>query len=89
MKLKFNPNLDYQQQAIQSTLTLFDGLSSEGDAYAEHGIANTLDIHPEKMLANLHKVQGQNFIEKSASLLDDKDAYPFPNFSLEMNQYFH
>ncbi|MCR9981931.1 DEAD/DEAH box helicase family protein [Vibrio alginolyticus] len=84
MKLKFNPNLDYQQQAIQSTLTLFDGLSSDGDTYVEHGIANTLDLNPEKMLANLHKVQEQNFIEKSASLLDDNDVYPFPNFSVEM-----
>ena len=84
MKLKFNPNLDYQQHAIQSTLTLFDGLSSDGDAYVEHGIANTLGIIPEKLLANLNKIQEQNFIEKSASLLDDNDVYPFPNFSVEM-----
>lgn len=84
MKLKFNPNLDYQQQAIQSTLTLFEGLSNEGNVYVEHGIANTLDINPEKMLANLNKAQEQNFIEKSASLFDDNDVYSFPNFSIEM-----
>lgn len=84
MKLKFNPDLEHQQQAIQSTLTLFDGLNSNGDAYVEHGIANTLEMDPAKILANLNKIQEHNFIEKSASLLDDHDIYPFPNFSIEM-----
>lgn len=33
MKLKFNPNLDYQQDAITSTLDVFDGLAVDGEAY--------------------------------------------------------
>lgn len=88
MKLKFNPNLDYQQDAIESTLAVFDGLSSAGEAYRERGIANVLDLNPDTLLTNLHKVQEQRYIEKSASLFDCSDGkpdeYPFPNFSVEM-----
>lgn len=84
MKLKFNPSLDYQQDAIESTLSLFEGLSASGEAYRERGIANVLDINPDTLLRNLHKVQEQNFIEKAASLFDADDEYPFPNFSVEM-----
>ncbi|MBN1008292.1 DEAD/DEAH box helicase family protein [Amphritea pacifica] len=83
MKLKFNPSLDYQQDAIESTLTLFEGLSVSGQAYRERGIANTLDLNPDQLLANLQRVQERNFIEKSARLSADDD-YPFANFSVEM-----
>tara|TARA_R110001599_G_scaffold348751_1_gene576302 strand:- start:8517 stop:11480 length:2964 start_codon:yes stop_codon:yes gene_type:complete len=84
MKLKFNPNLDYQQDAIESTLSVFDGLSTAGEPYRKLGIANTLALDPDKLLDNLHRVQEQNFIEKSASLFEGEDDYPFPNFSVEM-----
>ncbi len=84
MKLKFNPNLDYQQDAIESTLSVFDGLSTAGEPYRKLGIANTLTLDPDKLLDNLHRVQEQNFIEKSASLFEAGDDYPFPNFSVEM-----
>lgn len=84
MKLKFNPDLDYQQDAIESTMAIFQGLGADGDAYVERGIANTLYVDPDKILKNLHQVQEQNFIEKNASLFDEDDVYPFPNFSIEM-----
>lgn len=84
MKLKFNPILDYQQDAIAATLAVFDGLSAEGEAYREKGIANTLVMDADKMLANLHQVQERSFIEKSAGLFAEHDDYPFPNFSVEM-----
>lgn len=84
MKLKFNPHLDYQQDAIESTLAVFDGLSREGEAYREKGIANTLDLNQQKLLGNLQQVQERHFIEKAASLFGEGDAYPFPNFSVEM-----
>ncbi|MBE0508396.1 MAG: DEAD/DEAH box helicase family protein [Marinospirillum sp.] len=84
MKLKFNPGLDYQQDAIQSTLAVFDELSTEGEAFRHLGIANTLSLNPDKLLFNLHRVQEQNFIEKTASLFEAEDDYPFPNFSVEM-----
>lgn len=84
MKLKFNPSLDYQQDALEATLNVFEGLSSAGEAYRERGIANVLDLNPDTLLANLHKVQEQNYIEKSPSLYAEVDEYPFPNFSVEM-----
>ncbi len=84
MKLKFNPNLDYQRNAIESTLALFEGLSVSGDAYRERGIANVLELNPEALLRNLQRVQEQNHIEKVASLFTDENDYPFPNFSIEM-----
>lgn len=84
MKLKFNPNLDYQQDAIESTMAVFDGLSTAGEPYRQLGIANTLALNSDKLLENLHQVQEQNYIEKSAGLFEDGDEYPFPNFSVEM-----
>ncbi|WP_018405280.1 restriction endonuclease [Marinobacter gelidimuriae] len=84
MKLKFNPNLDHQQGAIESTLAVFDGLSTAGERYRQLGIANTLAVDPDTLLGNLHKIQEQNFIEKSARLFEEGDDYPFPNFSVEM-----
>ena len=80
MKLKFNPDLDYQQDAIESTLSVFEGLSSSGEAYRERSIANVLDLNPDMLLANLHRVQEQNYIEKTASLFEAEDGYPFPQF---------
>jgi type III restriction enzyme len=84
MKLKFNPDLDYQQDALESTLSVFEGLSTAGEPYRKLGLANVLNLNPDKLMDNLHRVQEQNFIEKSASLFDAGDDYPFPNFSVEM-----
>ncbi|KEA62577.1 Type III restriction enzyme, res subunit:DEAD/DEAH box helicase, N-terminal [Marinobacterium lacunae] len=84
MKLKFDPGLDYQKDAIDSTLALFEGLSRAEKVYTERGIANHLDLNPELLLKNLHGVQEGNFIEKSRSLIEDDDLYAFPNFSVEM-----
>lgn len=84
MKLKFNPSLDYQQDAIESTLAVFNDQEAEGDGYRERGIANALHLNPSKLLANVQQVQTQNFIETSGSLIADDDVYPFPNFSVEM-----
>jgi type III restriction enzyme len=84
LKLKFNPDLDYQQDALESTLSVFEGLSTAGEPYRKLGLANVIDLNPDKLMDNLHRVQEQNFIEKSASLFDAGDDYPFPNFSVEM-----
>jgi type III restriction enzyme len=88
MKLKFNPSLDYQQDAIGSTLALFEGLPRTGDTYMERGIANDLDVmsipHRDTLLENLQDIQERNYIEKSARLIADDDVYAFPNFSVEM-----
>lgn len=47
MKLKFNPDLDYQKDAIDATMAVFEGLSTSGEAYRERGIANILDLNPD------------------------------------------
>lgn len=84
MKLKFNPDLDFQQDAIGATVDLFEGLTSTGDSYVERGIANDLDLPPEKLLANLQAIQENNLVEKTTQLIADDDLYRFPNFSVEM-----
>ena len=84
MKLKFDPSLEYQQDAIASTLNLFDGMSQTGEAYVERGIPNNLDVEPAKLLKNLQSVQEQNYIETSKVLVAEDDSYSFPNFSIEM-----
>ena len=84
MKLKFNPGLDYQQDAIESTLAIFEGLSTQGDGYTQLGIANSLELNPDKLLANIQQIQTRNFIEKSTDLFCFVDLYLFPNFSIEM-----
>ena len=84
MKLKFNPDLDYQQDAIGSTLALFEGLSPAGNAYVERGIANDLHMDQEKLLTNLQQVQEQRYIERSEQLIVDDDPYDFINYSVEM-----
>lgn len=84
MKLQFNPNLDYQRDAVASTVGLFEGLTSHGNAYVERGIANSLELDLNRVLKNLQAIQEANFIEKSGSLFAGDDLYSFPNFSVEM-----
>jgi type III restriction enzyme len=84
MKLKFNPSLDFQQDAIGATVGLLEGLAATGDRYVERGIANDLDLNPDKLLSNLQAIQEQNFVERSTQLIADDDVYRFPNFSIEM-----
>lgn len=99
MKLKFDSNLEYQIEAIQSVTDLFEGLPQEqgglsitlstemletGAQYNELGIGNNLILVPDQMLANLHKIQMQNNIPKSRALIEDSSSYKFPNFSVEM-----
>lgn len=41
-------------------------------------------LSPAALLANLNTIQERNIIPKSDQLFDEKNAYPFPNFSVEM-----
>lgn len=88
MKLTFEPNLDYQQDAIQSVVRLFDGQLLEDSDY-EYGltdgrlldkvgcIGNRLVLSENQILSNLQKVQEQNNLTISEKL----DGL---NFSIEM-----
>lgn len=90
MKLHFDSNQDYQLEAIQSVISLFEGqpinkgdfefsLSSEGSGMlmGELGFGNNLILSPEQILENLNAVQRKNDIPSSYELNG-------MNFSLEM-----
>lgn len=88
MKLTFESNLGYQQEAIQAVANLFEGQTLEDsdvqcnlneactlDLIA--GIGNRLILSEEQILANLQKVQEQNDIPCSDTLEE-------MHFSVEM-----
>jgi len=82
MKLHFEPNLDYQLQAIEAACGLFCGqeicrteftvtAGSDSQAYLDVdalGVGNRLTISDEKMLANLRAVQLNNHLPPSETL---------------------
>ncbi len=80
MKLKFDPTLEYQQDAINAVLKTFEGQpivqsnfeisanSSSGMKLSDLGVGNDITLNDEQILANLHKVQEANDIEKIAEL---------------------
>ncbi|MDL2246997.1 DEAD/DEAH box helicase family protein [Methanobrevibacter sp. OttesenSCG-928-K11] len=87
MKLKFNSNLDYQNDAIAAVTDLFEGQNSlmsyftvEGQVSLDEttqGVANRLDISNEDILENLRKIQVKNRISPS-EVLKSRD------FNIEM-----
>ncbi|MBE6312713.1 MAG: DEAD/DEAH box helicase [Bacteroidales bacterium] len=87
MKLSFESNLQYQQEAIQSVVGLFEGQAIEDSLFQYDlnekqasfidGIGNKLVLSEEQILANLQKVQNQNEI----ALSDKLDGM---HFSIEM-----
>lgn len=86
MKLSFESNLSYQQEAIQSVVGLFEGQNIEDSGYSYNltgalnlidGIANKLVLTEEQVLRNLQDVQEQNELPRSKTLEG-------MNFSVEM-----
>lgn len=89
MKLKFNPALDYQNDAIQAVTGIFDGQefaqsefeisTTARDAMhlTELGIGNQIALNDDQLLANVQKIQTKNDIEKTTTLQGR-------NFSVEM-----
>jgi len=77
MKLSFESNLSYQQEAIQSVVGLFEGQNVEDSGYSYNltgalnmidGIANKLVLTEEQVLRNLQCIQEKNELPKSESL---------------------
>src|SRR5690554_7249475 len=79
MKLTFDSNLQYQQDAIKSITDLFEGqpledsimefdLKEEGTLDLINGVGNNLILSEEQILKNLQSVQKQNEIEQSKDL---------------------
>lgn len=96
MKLKFDAGLDYQLEAIKSVTDLFEGLpqqsagvnldfgNNDGTMFNELGIGNDLLLPDDLLLNNLHEIQARSNVPKSRFLVEEGSAYPFPNFSVEM-----
>lgn len=80
MKLKFDPQLDYQRQAIEAVVNVFDGQPIErsdfeislitGDSLvlSDIGIGNQVVLDDRKIFANVQKIQLENNIEKTTAL---------------------
>lgn len=88
MKLSFESNLGYQQEAIQSVVNLFEGQNAEESDYTYSlnesgalnlidGIANRLMLSDTQILSNLQKIQAHNELPVS-------DAWDGMHFSVEM-----
>ena len=88
MKLQFDPNQDYQKQAIKAIVDIFEGQplsSSELDftltlgslSLSENGVGNSIVLSDEQILKNVQEVQKRNDIEPVAKLAG-------MNFSVEM-----
>ena len=78
MKLSFESNLQYQQEAIQAVVGLFEG-QAQGESVFQYnlneqqtslidGIGNKLALSEEQILSNLQNVQRQNEITPSEQL---------------------
>lgn len=79
MKLTFDSNLSYQQEAIHSVIELFEGQNQDESGYAYSlnevgalnlidGIANKLLLSESQVLDNLRKIQEQNELPQSEAL---------------------
>ena len=89
MKIKFDSNQQYQREAIDAVLGLFDGQPLSGGAFefamaagllaglTELGIGNQLALDERAVLRNLHVVQEAHTLPKVAQLEG-------MNFSVEM-----
>lgn len=88
MKLQFDANLQYQEQAISSVVDLFRGQTPKQSnftvsAYAgqigmedtNHGIGNKLELTEDELLANLQAVQLRNGLPQTKAL--KKNTYDF------------
>jgi type III restriction enzyme len=81
MKLKFDPSLQYQQDAINAVIGVFDGqpfvlteamafqsLQIGGLFQTELGMGNRLNLPDNEILKNVHAIQEANEIEKVVAL---------------------
>lgn len=81
MKLKFDPSLQYQLDAVAAVVDVFDGQpsvqthfevggggSQTGLLQSEFGVGNNLVVQDEDILANVQAIQERNNIAKSESV---------------------
>ena len=90
MKIQFESNQQFQLDAIQSTLDVFDGQplaqgeyeirfdAVSGEIVTHLGVGNRLALDPSTLLANVQKIQKRNEIKTVSEALDGM------HFSVEM-----
>ena len=87
MKLQFDANLHYQEQAVSAVVDLFRGqtpkqsnftvtnLSDQGTMFTDNGVGNRLELVEDEILENLQAVQLRNGLPQTKTL--KKGAYDF------------
>ena len=87
MKLQFDANLQYQEQAVSAVVDLFRGQTPKRSAFTvstaddagqlttDNGIGNKLELVDEEILENLQAVQLRNGLPQTKTL--KKGAYDF------------
>ena len=97
MKLKFDPNQQYQLDAIQAVVDIFTGQPKDIDGATRHmdqdrqlGLeatiarGNSLVLDMAQIIKNTHKIQEKNGVEKSET---NEGGFSFPtNFPLETSE---
>jgi type III restriction enzyme len=80
LKLKFDPKLDFQINAINSVVDIFKGQIKKSSKYTFQIIPNFLDLPKEKILENLQEIQKRNGL----TLSNENDLSEPYNFTIEM-----
>jgi type III restriction enzyme len=93
LKLQFNPELDYQLDAINAVVDLFKGQTPKEANFtvapvsaqmamdeSNIGIGNKLELTNEELLLNLQEVQERNGLKQSKVLEED----PYLEFEVDM-----
>jgi type III restriction enzyme len=93
--LKFDAHQQYQQDAIDSIVDIFDGQTVKNSKFTiartsriqeitnNFGIGNKLELDHEDLMNNIIKIQDRNSIPRTTNLIDK--TYPaIPNFTIEM-----
>lgn len=99
MKFKFDSDQEYQVDAVESVVGLFDGQAFVRNQLTVptgatfQVVPNRLDLTPDQLLANLQKVQDDRGLDQDDRLetltakvktLRGEEDITFPNFSVEM-----
>jgi len=95
IEFKFDPNQQFQLDAIESVVDIFDGQElRQGEFTAfkhsdnlfgqmnELGYGNRLDLTEEDILKNVVAIQDRNRLPRSKDIIDAQ--YDVPNFAIEM-----
>lgn len=87
MKFKFNPSLEYQHNAINAVVSLFEGnqrVSGFLNQFTIEGVsANVLTLSDDQILSNLQTVQNDEVLQDRRPLLATTDLESM-DFSVEM-----